>query len=93
MARGIASVAMVESLAKVGALGFFGAAGLRPERLENRRSRGGVGIALAVGIESIHSHGDAALEDAVVDIYLRHGVTRVSAAAFVELTPAQVLKR
>ena len=92
MARGIASVAMVEALAKVGALGFFGAAGLRPEVLEKEIEvlAAKLGSRYPWGSNLIHSHGDARLEDAAVDIYLRHRVTKGSAAAFVDLTPALV---
>jgi PfaD family protein len=93
MANGIATTELVQSLAAVGMLSFFGAAGLSVERVEKAV------VELSAALDSreqswgsnlIHSPQDPAAEDAVVDLYLRHGVRRVSASAFMELTPAVV---
>jgi trans-AT polyketide synthase/acyltransferase/oxidoreductase domain-containing protein len=93
MANGIATTALVESMANGGMLAFFGAAGLPIERVE----RAVVALSEALdprerswGSNLIHSPQDPAAEDAAVDLYLRHGVQRVSASAFMELTPAVV---
>src|SRR5581483_3480849 len=74
MANGIATVEMVESIARHGMLGFFGAAGLNLERIESAilqlqsRCR-----ELAWGSNLIHSPADPELEDKTIDLYLRHG--------------------
>ena len=93
MARGIASARLVAELAKTGALGFFGAAGLPPDAVEAALAE----IAGSVppdgagwGSNLIHSPDDPGLEDRIVDIYLRHDVRRVSASAFMGLTGAVV---
>lgn len=93
MARGCASTDLVIALAQSGGLGMFGAAGLSAqaveaalERLESRL--GGTG--LPWGINLIHSPDEPGREEALVDLYLRRGVRRVEASAFMRLTPAIV---
>lgn len=93
MANGIATTALVEAMAEVGMLGFFGAAGLPIARIEEAVVRLSEVLGpreRTWGSNLIHSPQEPAAEDAVVDLYLRHGVTRVSASAFMELTPAVV---
>lgn len=92
MANGIATTDMVIAMARAGFLGFFGAAGLSLGRVQaavellNRE----LGEALPWGCNLIHSPADPALEEAVADLYIRSGVKRVSAAAYMSLTPAIV---
>jgi trans-AT polyketide synthase, acyltransferase and oxidoreductase domains len=89
MARGIASADLVIALAEVGALGMFGAAGLSVAAVEAAIDRiSGVldGRELSWGCNLIHSPGEPALEDGIVDLYLRKGVRRVEASAFMKLT-------
>ncbi|RME26738.1 MAG: PfaD family polyunsaturated fatty acid/polyketide biosynthesis protein [Deltaproteobacteria bacterium] len=97
MANGIASTAIVEAIGRAGMLGFFGAAGLSPERVEAeiaslRRSLGDgrAGEGPVWGSNLIHSPAEPAVEASVADIYIRHGVRRVSAAAYMDLTPMLV---
>jgi PfaD family protein len=97
MANGIASVEMVVALARAGMLGFFGAAGLSPTRIEEALGtlvaalgRGDAAGSLPWGANLIHSLHEPALEERTVDLFLQHGVTRVSASAFMGLTPAIV---
>lgn len=92
MANGIATVEVVQQMASIGCLGFFGAAGLSLEQivraldkldpltLENR----------AWGSNLIHSPNEPELEAAVADLYIRRGVQRVSAAAYMKLSPSVV---
>ncbi len=87
MANGIGSTAIVIAMAHAGMLGFFGAAGLEPARIEAAIDE----VQRAVGdkpygFNLIHSPQEPALEAAVVDLYLRRGVPRVSAAAYMGLT-------
>jgi len=93
MANGIASVRLVSEMARTGCLGFFGSAGLSPARvegalheLENELGEKG----LPWGANLIHSPNEPELEEAVADLYLRRGVTRVEASAYMALTPAVV---
>jgi PfaD family protein len=91
MARGLATPHMVVAAAKAGLLGFYGAAGLEPDVVakavaEITREVG----ALPWGSNLIHSPNEPALERAFVDLYLAQGVTRVSASAFMSLTPEVV---
>lgn len=94
MANGITSTAMVERMGRIGMIGFFGAAGLPPDRVEaaidtlERRLPDG-----PYGFNLIHSPNDPDLETAVVDLYLRRRVRRVSASAYLRLTPQLVAYR
>lgn len=93
MANGIASTAMVSALARGGCLGFFGAAGLSPGRVEAaiETLRAELDpLNLPWGVNLIHSPAEPALEEAVADMLLRHGVRRVEASAYMALTPAIV---
>jgi PfaD family protein len=87
MANGITSVNMVEAACRAGLLAFFGAAGLSMPVLEKsifdlsrRLTR------QTFGMNLIHSPGEPQLEQATVDLYLRHGVNLVSASAYMRLT-------
>jgi trans-AT polyketide synthase, acyltransferase and oxidoreductase domains len=89
MANGIATAKMVVAATRAGFLGFFGAAGLPPDRVNAAIDEIEAGIApgAAYGVNLIHSPHEPDTEDAVVDVFLRRGVTRVSASAYMELTP------
>jgi PfaD family protein len=98
MANGIATTDLVIAMAKANMLGFFGAAGLGYPRVEEAvgRLRAALegaalqGSRLAWGMNLIHSPNEPELEEAVADLYIRSGVNRVSAAAYMALTPAIV---
>lgn len=87
MANGIASVELVEAMARAGMLGFFGSAGLSLARVEAAidclaQSLGST----PHGFNFIHSPNEPDLENAVADLYLRRGVRLVEASAFLDLT-------
>ncbi len=93
MAHGIASRAMVTAMARAELLSFFGAAGLALDDVEASV------VALqhelsdreaSWGSDLIHTPHDPSIEEKLVEIYLRHRVRRVSASAFMRLTPAVV---
>jgi trans-AT polyketide synthase, acyltransferase and oxidoreductase domains len=90
MANGIATTRMVVALARAEMLGFFGAAGLGVDRVEHavRELDATLGTGSSWGVNLIHSPAEPALENAVADLLLRHRVRRVSASAFMEVTPA-----
>ncbi len=87
MANGIASEALVAEMVRGGLLGFFGAAGLALDRIEDAINRlstcHGPG---AYGFNFIHSPNEPGMEDRVVDLYLRRGIRLIEAAAFMTLT-------
>lgn len=91
MANGITSTRMVEAMAHDGMMGFFGSGGLSLAQVEGavmhlKKELGPTSLPLAWGFNLIHSHGDPELEMAVVDLYLKHGVHCISAAAFMRIT-------
>lgn len=95
MANGIATARMVIAMAGAGMLGFFGAAGLQAHVVEAALDE--IEAALGTGPNApswgsnlIHSPHEPDLEQAVVDLYLRRGVRRVSASAYMALTPMVV---
>jgi trans-AT polyketide synthase, acyltransferase and oxidoreductase domains len=93
MATGIAGPPLVISAARHGLLSFFGAAGLDLQRIEDGIVEIGRALGadnLAWGSNLIHSPTQPELEHAVVDLYLRHDLRRVSASAFMRLSPAVV---
>jgi PfaD family protein len=87
MANGITSVEMVEKTGRAGMLGFFGAAGLALDEIENAidslQHRLGD---IPFGFNLIHSPTDPELEAAVVQLYLRRGIRLISASAYLDLT-------
>lgn len=87
MANGIASVELVEAAASTRTLGMFGAAGLPLEKVEDAIDRLQASLGdVAFGSNLIHSPNEPDLEEGVVDLYLRKGVRRVSASAYLGLT-------
>ncbi|MFP7288232.1 PfaD family polyunsaturated fatty acid/polyketide biosynthesis protein [Shouchella clausii] len=93
MANGIATTAMVIAVAKAGMLGFFGSAGLSTERVVQAidELRGELEpLGLPWGVNLIHSPSETDREETNVDLYLNSGVPRMSASAFMSLTPSIV---
>lgn len=89
MANGIATTDIVIAMAEAGCLGFFGAAGLAPQRVEaaiNTLSARLDPAGRAWGINLIHSPNEPELEAAIADLYIQRGIRRVSAAAYMGLT-------
>ncbi|MBO85348.1 MAG: 2-nitropropane dioxygenase [Deltaproteobacteria bacterium] len=94
MANGIATTDMVIAMSRAGFLGFFGAAGLHPDqvaagvtRLQTALGDGDVARGAPTwGCNFIHSPNEPAIEAQVADLYIREGVRRISAAAFMGLT-------
>lgn len=90
MANGIATARMVVAAVKAGMLGFFGAAGLMPAKIEKNiqdiQSQLS-NLNYSWGSNLIHSPQETSLEEAAVDLYLRYNVQRVSASAYMALNP------
>jgi len=92
MANGIATTRMVIAMAEARMLGFFGAGGLglpETERALDELART-VGTLPNWGVNLIHTPGEPGHEDRLVDLLQRYGVSKVSASAFMDLTPAVV---
>lgn len=89
MANGIATAKMVVAAVKAGMVGFFGAAGLMPNVIEENLHyiKSELQTPNGWGSNLIHSPGEPQLEEAVVSLYLREGVERVSASAYMALSP------
>ncbi|MFK7931536.1 MAG: PfaD family polyunsaturated fatty acid/polyketide biosynthesis protein [Myxococcota bacterium] len=94
MANGIGSEDVVIAMSHAGMLGFFGSAGLPPARIEAAidRIQREVGAG-AYGFNLIHSPNDPRAEQETVDLYLRRGVSVVSASAYMKLTAPLVQYR
>ncbi len=87
MANGIASVEMVKAMAKNGMMGFFGAGGLGLDDVESAIIRLKTDLpTLPFGFNLIHSPSSPGLEMSFVELYLKHGIKLVSAAAFMSMT-------
>lgn len=87
MAHGITSVSIVEEMGKHGMLGFFGAAGMSVPEVEGAIDRMTTTLgSRPYGCNLIHSPHEPELEAALVDLYLRRGVTLIEASAFLGLT-------
>jgi trans-AT polyketide synthase/acyltransferase/oxidoreductase domain-containing protein len=87
MANGIGSEEIVESMCRMGCLGFFGAAGLPIDRVAQAVDRIQRNLGeRPYGFNLIHSPHEPVMENAVVDLYLRRGVRLVDASAYLDLT-------
>ncbi len=87
MANGISSAQMVKTMAENGMMGFLGAGGLSLDKIEKniielKQSLQGKPF----GFNLIHSLGDPDHEMATVELYLKHQIRLISAAAFMRMT-------
>ena len=90
MANGIASVELVEALARERILSFFGAAGLTVAEVGRALDRLSSIRDLPHGVNLIHAPGEPRVERELVELVLRRGVPAAEASAFLDLTPAIV---
>jgi trans-AT polyketide synthase, acyltransferase and oxidoreductase domains len=92
MARGITTPRMVVAAMKAGLLAFHGSAGLPLVEIEEqiKEITAEAGNAVNWGANLIASIDNPAREMETVDLFLRLQVRRVSASAFLKLTPAVV---
>ena len=90
MARGIATPRMVVEAVRAGCVGFYGSAGLPVGEIHDGiraiRSQLGEGQT-AWGANLIHTPQQPGHEAAVVDLFVHEGVRRVSASAYMRLSP------
>jgi trans-AT polyketide synthase/acyltransferase/oxidoreductase domain-containing protein len=87
MANGIGSEEVVEAMGKAGMLGFFGAAGLPPARVEQALQRLTESMKGApYGFNLINSPNETVWQEKVADLYIQYGVRLVEASAYVSLS-------
>jgi len=94
MAKGISSAQIVIAMGKAGMLGFFGAAGLALETVQQQLDI--IKQALPdgpYGVNLIHSPHEIALEESLVDLYIANEIKLIEASAFLTLSPAVVRYR
>lgn len=93
MANGIATTRLVIEAARAGCLGFFGSAGLSYSKVATAIDELTAALepdSAPWGCNLIHSPNEPALEEAIAQLYIERGVRKVSAAAYMSLTPAIV---
>jgi trans-AT polyketide synthase/acyltransferase/oxidoreductase domain-containing protein len=92
MYRGVASADLVIRMGKAGLLSFFGAGGLPVEKIEANivRIQSELHAGQPYGMNLLANVDYPAEEEAVVDLYLKHRIRNVEAAAFMQMTPALV---
>ena len=74
-------------MGKAGMLGFFGAGGLHPRKVKEaiNRIQSELG-SRPYGFNLLHNPFEPSIEEATVNMYLEHEITRVSASAYLGLT-------
>jgi trans-AT polyketide synthase, acyltransferase and oxidoreductase domains len=90
MARGIATPRMVIAAVRAGCVGFFGSAGLSLADIAAGVNEIKASLSpqqISWGANLIHSPQQPGHEAAVVDLFLSHGAHRVSASAYMQLSP------
>ena len=92
MYRGIASADLVIRMGKAGLLSFFGAGGLSLPKIETAiaRFQSELNAGQPYGMNLLANYDYPAQEMAVIELYLKHGIKNIEAAAFMQMTPALV---
>ena len=92
MYHGVASTEMVAAMGRAGLLGFFGAGGLPVAEVDAAitRLQHEPGVGGRYGVNLLCTLDNPALEEQLVDLFLRRGVRFVEAAAYPHLTPPLV---
>ncbi len=95
MVKGIASARLVINMGKAGLLGYFGTGALGLDVIEQAllEIKGALGDDRPWGMNLLSNAGTPQAEMDTVDLFLRHGVRRVEASAYMQLSPALVKYR
>ena len=95
MYKGVSSVDLVIRMGRAGLLAYFGTGGLREDRVDSAidRIRRTLGPGATFGMNLLASPGKPGYENRLVELFLRRAVTRVEAAAFIQVSPALVRYR
>ncbi|MFW5807937.1 MAG: PfaD family polyunsaturated fatty acid/polyketide biosynthesis protein [Spirochaetota bacterium] len=88
MAGTIASEKLVVALARRGFLSFFGSGGASPARIEQAIQTLKRELPdKSYGFNLLNNPFEPKIEEETVDLYLKHNISRVSASAYIKLTP------
>jgi trans-AT polyketide synthase/acyltransferase/oxidoreductase domain-containing protein len=92
MYHGISSAELVIRMGEAGLMGFFGAGGLPLEAVGQAivKIKSALGQRANFGMNLLYSLHEPALERATAELYVRHDVRFVEAAAYTQITPALV---
>ena len=91
MANGISSEDLVIEMGKAGFMGFFGSGGLLPERVEKAILRIQSELPNGpYGFNLLNSPFEPALEQRMMDLFLKHGIRTIEASAYLTLTSSLV---
>ena len=95
MYKGIASKEMILALGKAGLLGYLGTGGLEFDEIESSiiQIQSELADGQAYGMNLLSMMERPELEARTVDLYLKHGIRLVEAAAFTRITPGLVRYR
>jgi trans-AT polyketide synthase/acyltransferase/oxidoreductase domain-containing protein len=95
MYKGIASRDLVVRMGKSGLMGFFGSGGLELHQVEAaiQEIQAQLGDGQLYGMNLVANPTDLEPEEKLVDLYMRYGITRIEAAAYMQVTPALVRYR
>jgi trans-AT polyketide synthase, acyltransferase and oxidoreductase domains len=90
MYKGIASKELVIRMATARMLSFLGTGGMRMEEIENNivAIQGALDANRSYGMNLLCNLIQPELEDRTVDLYLKHGIRNVEAAAYIQMTPS-----
>jgi trans-AT polyketide synthase/acyltransferase/oxidoreductase domain-containing protein len=88
MFGGIASVDLLVRMAKSGMMGFFGSGSLSLSQIEEAilRLQNELKAGEPYGINLLNNIIDPTLEESTVDLFLKYGITRVEASAFMAIS-------
>lgn len=95
MYRGIASKELVISMGKANMMAFLGTGGMSLDTIESniRSIQNELKNGEAYGMNLLHNLNDSAMEMNTVKLYLKYGIQKVEAAAFMQITLALVYFR
>jgi trans-AT polyketide synthase, acyltransferase and oxidoreductase domains len=92
MYRGIASADLVIRMGKAGLLGYFGTGGMELHRIEEAilKVQRELGPDRSFGMNLLCNLDHPETELAIVDLFFRHGILRLEAAAYTQITQSLV---
>ena len=95
MYKGVASKDLVVKMGKAGMIGYLGTGGLTPDQIEGaiQHIQKNLSNGQAYGMNLLNNLEVPELEEQTVDLFLRYGITKVEAAAYMQMTPALVRYR
>ncbi|MCP4134816.1 MAG: ACP S-malonyltransferase [bacterium] len=92
MYKGIASTGLVKRMGKAGMMAYYGTGGVDFDTIEKaiQDIQSALSNGEPYGMNLLSNPNEPEAEEAAVDLFLRHGVRNVEAAAFMQMTPALV---